>query len=160
LIYICKRCWTDLVTWNDIEFASDFYVCEVCGKSEIVEVDDLCANTVILLNKNGRTTDYCCEGHCYNNGVVDCAYISFTDTVPLFLINIINNLKEYELDDCEIDLNESSVGLSPGKLITEWMSKKDITLEERMIFRQDFNAWKTKLWINLENELDDYFKRN
>ena len=41
-----------------------YYGCITPGcNSKIVKLDDLIADSILLLNKNGYTTGYCCSGH-------------------------------------------------------------------------------------------------
>lgn len=60
----------NLKIWNE-EYSCPIKDCS----GEVVELDEMITPTIILLNKKGYHTSYCCAGHIDK----DCGYISFTE---------------------------------------------------------------------------------
>jgi hypothetical protein len=73
LEYVCMSCYRifdnrNLKVWNEQ------FICPVkeC-LGEVIELDEMITPTIIMLNKKGYMTSYCCAGHIDKN----CGYISF-----------------------------------------------------------------------------------
>ncbi len=60
------------------------YHCPIddCG-GDVVEIDELIAPTIVMLNQKGYITKYCCSGHFYKENPVLNTYIYFEDYVEL-----------------------------------------------------------------------------
>lgn len=63
---------------------------------ELIILDNNIAPSISLLNKKGFYTNFCCEGHLYDNGVIDTSYIYFkNDCIMKYLDHL---PKPWELD--------------------------------------------------------------
>lgn len=69
MIEVCMKCW-------DIPCS--------CGKGYLVEIDDNIFDDIIMLNKKGYKTIYCCEGH-RENTLFD-MYIMFGEDMSKYNI--------------------------------------------------------------------------
>jgi len=93
-IYLCLNCFK----YNQVTYlVSDKsnIQCTNCGEHKIIEIDDLLAPIVKILNQKGYTTLYCCSGHLCKDGCN--TYITFPSNIELPLIpeNFILEDKEF-----------------------------------------------------------------
>ncbi len=72
-MYACLNCYKMSSHLND------------CNKDNcqcnIIELDELIAPTIIMLNQKGYKTKYCCSGHYYNSSTT---YINFDSNIERF----------------------------------------------------------------------------
>jgi hypothetical protein len=83
---MCTGCY-DQVNYYDIDLNENYHSykvgnCKKCGKNVAV-VDDMIIETIILLNKKGYKTRFCCSGHLNNKDMFH-TYIMFDsiDSMP------------------------------------------------------------------------------
>lgn len=81
-MHVCMDCY-EHYDYRFLSLPPDrIYVCPKNNcQGDVVELDELIAPTIILLNQKGYTTKYCCSGHWYENPN---GYIFFEDWVDKF----------------------------------------------------------------------------
>lgn len=125
-MHVCMDCYE----YYDHKFlkrdVQDMYVCPKTSCSgDVVEIDELIAPTIILLNQKGYITKYCCSGHWYS----ECStpYIYFYDFVELpeilpygFKYEQTNTIRK-RFDDFEDEyLNKYNFIVQTNKDLYEW----------------------------------------
>ena len=79
MAYMCTSCYE--------VYNKDLGRCpKVNCEQQVVEIDELMLPVIIILNKKGYMTDFCCSGHCYLEH--NYPYIAFSD--------ILEELFQYE----------------------------------------------------------------
>ena len=75
---MCTECFDSLpfygVNMNEVFHPYNVGTCKKC-EGKVVVVDDLIVDAIIVLNKKGWTTEYCCSGHL--NDKILTTYIKF-----------------------------------------------------------------------------------
>jgi hypothetical protein len=140
-VYICNNCFSDNLQYVLIgKEKRPKLMCFDCKTiDDYFECDDLCANTIITLNKNGYITKFSCEGHYCSENRIYHPYIRFRNRISNELFNeVINNLNnKMNLTKFYIDENSISFYLCDR------------------FDRNIFNKWKFELWMNIEEILID-----
>jgi hypothetical protein len=114
-------------------------VCKNCGSyGTLVEIDEIFLESIIILNKKGYKTNYCCSGHLIKEGA---SYIAFPLNIILpFLPNdfIYSKVQDKALyphidwDKRELDINQYS--------IMKIVNTKDITARQKEILKSAINV--------------------
>lgn len=82
MMYVCMECYElyNGVALNKRDF--EIYDESKCPRLNcdgmVVEIDELIAPTIIILNQKGYMTEFCCSGHWYNKSTFK-PYIKFVD---------------------------------------------------------------------------------
>ncbi|RXZ78014.1 hypothetical protein EBB07_28570 [Paenibacillaceae bacterium] len=88
-MYICLTCYEIYdSSFLNLSNAKNKRKCD-CPKhschGDVVQIDELIAPTIILLNQKGYATKYCCSGHWYSDHPPN-AYIMFEGEVEKFRV--------------------------------------------------------------------------
>lgn len=111
---ICNKCWNVPCT---------------CGKNHLVEIDDLILDDIIMLNKKGYKTRYCCEGHNTDCMIFD-LYVLFDEN------NIVKNIPQgFKTSRKRNDIHYTKSNIKSSK------STKVITPQEIEYARTAFHEW-------------------
>lgn len=110
---------------------------------DMIELDDLMITPILLLNKKGYKTEWCCSGHVYEHG--NTGYIRFIDNIFMYNYVIKPNGK--------INLNNNKyLYIDDNKTIRAKDDKKDtMTLRELNKSIMDFNMEILKWALALPN---------
>lgn len=84
MVFMCPKCWTLSETRDDVHQCTDACDCVIHGQHGecTIELDEKIAPAISILNMNGYTTTFCCEGH--SNGSTP--YICFDKDLGLEVI--------------------------------------------------------------------------
>lgn len=85
-MHVCMECFESYdrrFLMNADGFGEVFCPKSSC-QGEVVELDELIAPTIILLNQKGYLTKFCCSGHWYEESST--TYIYFYDEIPIELL--------------------------------------------------------------------------
>ena len=81
--YVCTRCWEIYDHWYKYDKNGRNYCPKSGCMGPVEEIDELMLPIIIMLNKKGYRTDFCCSGHLVNDLTErNSAYISFVDLPP------------------------------------------------------------------------------